>query len=244
MTTRDRLVLMTIVALVALGGVWLLIVAPQREQVSKLDSQVSTAQQSLTAAQAQVSQARGAQAQYVAAYASVVRLGKAVPADEQVPSLVYELDQASNHKHVQFSSITSSSAGGSPASAAGAATASAVAASAGFSKMPFTFTFNGSFFDLYNLLKQLNDFTLRTSSGIQATGRLLTIQSVNLAPAGSTGTAGSSKGELTGTVTATAYVLPTSQSLTGGATPAGPAGTTSSPPSSGAPAPAVIKVNP
>ena len=49
--------------------------------------------------------------------------------------------------------------------------------------MPFTFVFNGSFFDLYHLFQQLDRFTVRTSSGsLQVSGRLLTIQGVKLAP--------------------------------------------------------------
>ncbi len=49
--------------------------------------------------------------------------------------------------------------------------------------MPFTFVFNGSFVDLYHLFQQLDRFTVRTASGgLQVSGRLLTIQSVKLAP--------------------------------------------------------------
>ena len=43
-------------------------------------------------------------------------LGKAVPASEEVPSLIYQLAQASNQKHVEFSSI-STGANGAGASA-------------------------------------------------------------------------------------------------------------------------------
>ncbi len=108
--------------------------------------------------------------------------------------------------------------------------------------MPFTFVFNGSFFDLYNLFQQLNRFTLHTASGgLRVSGRLLTIQSVQLAPgtssAGSEKNSGSQKNsdsQLTGTITATAYVLPGSQGLTGGATAASPAGVTQTTSGSGA----------
>ncbi len=56
--------------------------------------------------------------------------------------------------------------------------------------MPFTFVFSGSFFDLYKLFQQINHFTLRTSSGsLQVSGRLLTIQGVQLAPERSSGSA-------------------------------------------------------
>ena len=151
--------------------------------------------------------ARTAEAGYPAAYASLVNLGKAVPTGQEVPSLIVQLAQATNEKQVEFSSITSGgSAGGSSASSS----AAPAAASAGFTQMPFTFVFNGSFFDLYNLFQQLNHFTLRTSSGsLHVSGRLLTIQGVQAGPETASGE--KSGGRLTGTITATAYVLPASQ---------------------------------
>jgi len=150
-----------------------------------------------------------------------VSLGKAVPASEEVPSLMYQLAQATNEKHVQFNSITTGGGVGSSSSASSAAsTTAAAAASAGFTQMPFTFVFGGSFNDLYHLFQQLNTATVRTSNGgLQVSGRLLTLQAVKLEPAG---TEGSSR-QLTGTITATAYVLPASQGLTAGATPSSPA---------------------
>jgi len=242
MTTRDRIVIIVIAALAVVAAAWLLAVAPEREQATKLGAQVSAARSALATAESSVASARSAQTGYAAAYASLVSLGKAVPTGQEVPSLIYQLEQASNQKRVEFASITSSGGAGSSSSVSSSTTA----ASAGFTQMPFTFTFNGSFFDLYNLFQQLNGFTLRTASGgLQVSGRLLTIQSVKLSPA--TSSAGSEKnsgGRLAGTITATAYVLPASQGLTGGATAASPVGSTQttsgSAPSSSATTPAVI----
>ncbi len=239
MTTRDRIVIIVLSALAVVAAAWLLAVAPEREQAAKLGAQVSAARSQLATAESSVTSARSAQAGYTAAYASLVSLGKAVPTGQEVPSLIYQLEQASNQKRVEFASITSEGGAGSSSSAS----ASPTAAAAGFTQMPFTFTFNGSFFDLYHLFQQLNGFTLRTASGgLQVSGRLLTIQSVKLTPTTSS-TKGSS-GQLTGTITATAYVLPASQGLTGGATTASPAGvtqtTSSSAPSSSVTTPAVI----
>lgn len=233
MTTRDRLVLVGVSALALLAVVWLLLVSPERKQASKLSSEVSAASAQLASAQGDAASARSAQRRYSSAYASVVSLGKAVPASEEVPSLMYQLAQASNQKHVQFSSITTG--GGSGASAAAATPVAAAAASAGFSQMPFTFVFGGSFNDLHHLFQQLNAATVRTSSGgLQVSGRLLTLQSVKLEPAN---TEASGAHQLTGTITATAYVLPASQGLTAGATPSSPsttAATTSASSTSGA----------
>lgn len=266
MTTRDRLVLMAVVLLGALGASWMLGVSPEREKAAKLDAEVSTAQATLATAQSQLAEAQGAQSQYSTAYASVVKLGKAVPADEEVPSLVYELDHVTHQKDVEFNSISTGTSGGSSPSASASATALGAAASGGFTQMPFTFVFRGTFADLYNLLHQVDNFTLHTTSGVLVTGRLLTIQSANLErkqegssenEAPGKGSSGSAKGsaekeaELTGTITATAYVLPPGQGLTGGATASGPSGSSASPASSSSPsssssptAPALVKVTP
>jgi hypothetical protein len=247
MTARDRGVLMGIVSLALLAAVWFLLVAPEREKASKLGTSVSAASAQLATAEAELTSARGAQARYAAAYASIVNLGKAVPPAQEVPSLIYQLDQASNHKQVEFNSIASgSSAGSGGAAGSGSAGASAASAtsSSGFSQMPFTFVFNGSFFNLEHLFQQLNRYTTRTASGsLQVSGRLLTIQSVKLAPLTSGAAGQVSKGGLSGTITATAYVLPASQGLTAGASPAGPAGAGAS--SSGSPTtPAIARVTP
>jgi Tfp pilus assembly protein PilO len=236
MTGRDRIVIVVIAALAVVAAAWLLVVAPEREKASKVGAEVSTAQAQLSSAESQMSAARSAEVGYPTAYASLVNLGKAVPTSQEVPSLIVQLAQATNEKQVEFTSITSGgSAGGSSGSAA------PTAASTAFTAMPFTFVFNGSFFDLYDLFQQLNHFTVRTSAGsLQVSGRLLTIQSVALAP-GTSSDSGKSSGQLTGTITATAYVIPASQAASS-ATATSPTGaqTTSGSAASSSATPAVI----
>ncbi len=242
MKGRDRIVLIVLVVLAVLGGTWIKLVSPEREQASKLSAQVSTAQAQLTAAEGKLAAARTAESQYGIAYAAMVGLGKAVPAGQEVPSLIYQLSLASTGKHVAFASIGAAAASGS--SSAGAATEASSATS--FAALPFTFTFEGSFFDLERLFSQLTGFTTRTATGdLAVSGRLLTIQSVKLAPVGSSGS-GSSHGELTGSVTASAYTAPASQGLTavGAGSTAAPSPAASSGASSPPTAPAIIKVNP
>jgi Tfp pilus assembly protein PilO len=247
MTARDRGVLIGMVSLALLAAVWFMLVAPEREKASKLGASVSAASAQLATAETELSSARGAQARYASAYASIVSLGKAVPPAQEVPSLIYQLDQASNQKQVEFNSIATGSAGSSGAAGAGGAGAAAASttASSAFSQMPFTFVFNGSFFNLEHLFQQLNHFTERTVSGsLQVSGRLLTVQSVKLAPLTSSGATPASKGLLSGSITATAYVLPASQGLTAGASPAGPAGAGASSSSASPTTPAIARVTP
>jgi Tfp pilus assembly protein PilO len=236
MTSRDRIVVLALAALAVVAAVWLLAVAPEREKAAKLGGEIATAQAQLTSAESQVTAARAAEASYTSDYTSLVTLGKAVPTGQEVPSLIVQLAQASGEKQVEFSSIATSGSG-----SASSSSATPAVAVAGFTAMPFTFVFSGSFFDLYNLFQQLNHFTELTSSGsLRVSGRLLTIQGVQLAPETASGS-GKSGGRLTGTITATAYVLPASQGVTADATATSPAdASTTSSPSSSATTPAVI----
>jgi hypothetical protein len=258
MTGRDRIVVIAIAVVVMLGAAWLIVVSPERKKAAALNAQVSAASAQLATAQGQVANARSAQTQYATAYASIVRLGKAVPPTQEVPSLVYQIAHATNQRNVEFSSITTpGSSGSSSSSSSSAPAAAAPTASTGFSQMPFTFVFNGSFSDLYRLFQQLDASTVRTAAGgLLVNGRLLTIQSVKLSPSTSASEKTAGKGgseQLSGNVTATAYVLPASQGLTAGATTSAPAGAASTPsatpasttaPSSSPTAPAIARVTP
>jgi Tfp pilus assembly protein PilO len=245
MTVRDRSVLIVAIVAGLLAGVWLEVISPERHKAGALVAQVSSAKTQLEAAETQVSSAHAAQSQYAAAYAAMVNLGKAVPANAEVPSLIDQLTRASDQKSVDFESITS--AGTAGASTSASATSTAPAASV-FTQLPFTFTFEGSYFDLEHLFRQLTNLTtLNTSGGIEVNGRLLTIASVALTPVTSTEeTSKTGPMRLTGTITASAYVLPESHSVS---SPSAAAGSSASPAAgtaaSSAPTPAaVVKVNP
>lgn len=254
MTGRDRLVAMVVAVVVVVVAAWLLAVSPEKDKAKKLAAQVASAQTQLQAAEGELANAQSAQTQYAAAYASIVRLGKAVPASQEVPSLMYQLAQASNTKKVEFASIVAGANGSTGSSSSSSSSSSTTAAAAavtpaGFTQMPFTFVFNGTFFDLERLLNRVDEFTVRTTSGsLHVSGRLLTIQSVKLAPkteGGATAT-GAKNLPLTGTITATAYVLPASQGLTGGATSSSPAstGTATASTGSSSPVPTATSVTP
>ena len=246
MTGRDRIVLIVAIVVVALVAAWMVVVSPERKQASTLSSQVEAAKSELTSAEGKLASARTAQAQYSTAYASLVTLGKAVPPTQEVPALIDQLTQASDRKNVEFASITASSGGG--AVSATSASSATGAASAGLSTVPFTFVFEGSFFDLEHLFQQLTDFATRSSTGsLEVSGRLLTIQSVRLTPAAS-GTSSDGKAaasNLTGTITASAYVLPPSEATATATSPTGAAAASSTTAAASSPTPAaVVRVTP
>ncbi len=252
MTTRDRLVLIGVIVLVVLAGGYLMVVSPERKQAAQAETQVQSAQQQLESAKTAAAGAKAAERRYDAAYSSVVRLGEAVPPATEVPSLIFQLDVASGLRNVDFASISTTTSGSAPSSAASSSAAGAAAASAtpaGFTQMPFTFVFKGSFQGLAHLLGQVDGFVQRTTAGeLRVSGRLLTIQGadITIENAGGTTASGAKVNPfappLTATITATAYVLPATQGLTGGATPILPGSTGSA--SSSSTTPALIRVNP
>ena len=98
---------------------------------------------------------------------------------------------------------------------------------AGLPTMPYDLTFEGSYFDVANFLKGVDDLVhLRESGQVAADGRLLTIDGFSLSPAEDTDP---SNPTLEVKLTVTSYVTPSDQGLTAGATPGGPAPSVSQP---------------
>lgn len=251
MTKRDRIVVGSLVLAAILGAFWLLVVAPQRKEAAALAKKIATAQQRLSAAQSSAGQALAAKGRYEADYATVAKLGQAVPADDDVPSLVYQVDSAAQRAKIDFRSLKlvqnsgkappppaaappapapsgdkGSDGGSSPPPPAAPAPPTQVAAAAlppgasvgaaGFPTMPFTFIFDGSFFNMERFLRNLGRFTRVEKDGVEVRGRLLTVDSFQLT-AGRDGFP-----SVSASVDATAYVLPPGEGLTAGATPQGP----------------------
>jgi hypothetical protein len=244
MRERDRLLLIGGVVAAVLVVTWMFWVSPERKSAATAKAAVGAAQTALDTAQSQVATAEASKARYAAAYSAMVSIGKAVPASADVPALIYQLDSATNSHDVVFNSITP---GGSSTSSSGSP-ASSSTVSSGFTALPFTFNFSGTFFDLYHLLGKLNSFAIQRKNGtLNVTGRLLTITGASLS-GGTTSstTSGSASPDLAqtlhGTITADAYVLaPTTAASTA------TGGTTATTPATGASTtgtPAVIGSNP
>jgi type II secretory pathway pseudopilin PulG len=243
-TARDRTVLIVVGFLAMLAAFWFLALSPKRKDADDLSAQLTVAHQRLDTAQANATSAATAKERYADDYATVARLGKAVPVDDDVPSLVYQLEATAKKGKIDFRSIklnstgtptTASSNAANLAQAAGSTTSSTASASAapavlppgatvgsaGFPTMPFTFDFQGSFFNLQRLLGAIDDLTTVDGDHISVTGRLLSVDGVQLkaAPEGYP--------RVDATVSVTSYLVPETEGLTAGATPAGPAASTS-----------------
>jgi type II secretory pathway pseudopilin PulG len=258
-TGRDRIVVIVVGVLVAIAASWMLVISPKRDEASKLQGQISSIQSSLSSAQSQVSAGEAARNAFRSSYSTMVRLGEAVPTDDNVPSLIFQLQSAAKAAGVDFRGLTlnpaaggttapttptpptgttgatgatgavgPAAAGTTPAigSATGVLPPGAAVGPAGFPVEPFTFTFQGNFFHLSDFFGRLQRFVVADNKRVSVSGRLLSLDAISLAP----GSAGFP--QIAATVSATTYLLPSTEGLLAGATPAGPAAGTSQPVSS------------
>jgi Tfp pilus assembly protein PilO len=211
-----RILIVAVVAFGAVGGYWKLVLAPKRAQVAELDQQIATEQAKLAQTQSLIATYQGAKDEYKTNYATVARLGKAVPVTDDTRSLVVQLDAAAKRSGVDFDSINvNGSAGGD-----GATVAPGAINAGGFSAMPFSFSFTGDFATLGNFFTRLEQFVTLKGDQIKVNGRLLRVESINLTPA-TDGWPG-----LAAQIGASSYIVPeaaeptaTSQSAVGSTTP-------------------------
>ncbi len=224
--TQSRILLAVVAAVAAAAAFFFLMLSPKRAEIAEVDAQIAAKKTELATNQQMVNEYKSAKTGYRTAYASVIRLGKAVPVDDDIRSLVVQIDGAAERSKVNFKSINVGGGAGAAAPASGPAGGAklppgATVGAAGFPVMPFTFTFDGSFHDLSKFFRRLESFVEVRNKNLSVTGRLLTLDSLTLQP--------TEYPKISAQVGATSFLVSPMEGLTGGATPQGPAGTTPSP---------------
>jgi hypothetical protein len=259
---RNTMLVVAVAAVAAVAAYWMLVLTPKREEASKLSKSIVTKQGELKAAEGQLATYELAKTGYKANYSLVARLGKAVPADDDVRSLMVQLNAAAAKSKVDFRTIqVGSGAGAAPAPTPAPAPAASDSGSsgskdspaapspksgstpapaavappvtvpgstpvgtAGFSQLPFQFSFKGSFFNLGDFFERLDRFVGVNQKRLDVTGRLMVLDTIALAP-DATGFP-----NIRASIGATTYMLPATQGLTAGASAQGPGTATGSTP--------------
>jgi Tfp pilus assembly protein PilO len=195
--TRTNKILIAVVALAAAGAAfWFLILSPKREEITTLDGAISAKQAEVAQAQAQLATYEQARSTYKRNYATLARLGKAVPADDDVRSLIIQIEATAEGTGVDFDQIelgsglagadssSETSSGEAPTTEELASAPGSISVAGGaLSAMPFSFTFTGGFFDLSTFFAKLEHFVKLNNDKLDATGRLLRIETVSIGPA-------------------------------------------------------------
>jgi Tfp pilus assembly protein PilO len=242
-SANNRLIIAMIAVAALAGAFWMLILSPKRQEASKLSNQVSQARESLAQHRGEVAVAVQARREFSVDYQQLVVLGKAVPGDDDTPSLLIQVNQIADSAKVRFQTIklTSSGSGEAPPPAEPVEAGSTpippteVAAStlplgaaigpAGLAVMPYELTFTGDFFHIADFIHGLDSLVKTNNEKVGVSGRLVTIDGFKLEASTEGGFP-----MLEATFTITTYLTPPSEEgVTAGATPEAPASATATP---------------
>jgi len=255
MTNANR-VIVAMLAIAALAAAfWILLLSPKRDEVAKLDAQAKELRASLAQHRSEIALALDAKAHFASDYQQLVVLGKAVPGDDETPSLLVQLNRIAKRSKVRFDTFTLTPGGGGGATSAppppsspeaggtsGTGSSKPVSATeaaasttplgaaigpAGLAVMPYTLTFKGSFFRLGDFIKGLDSLVTTNNSKVAVNGRLITIDGFSLA-----GDKNKGFPQLEATFGVTTYLTPPDQGLAAGAAPSGPGASTTGTPAS------------
>ena len=105
MSRRNSMLLAGVVAIAAVAAYWMLALTPKREQAAKLSHSIAAKQADLKKSEAELASYEQARSGYKANYSLVARLGKAVPADDDVRSLLIQVNSAAGKSKVDFRTI-------------------------------------------------------------------------------------------------------------------------------------------
>jgi len=224
---------MLVVAAVA-TAFWILALSPKREEASKLDTQVTQLEGSLAQHESEIATAEEARKEFPVDYQHLVVLGKAVPSDDETPSLLVQVNHIANHAGVRFQTLKLEAAASgeaetsSPLTTTSGETVSATEASAsllplgaaigpaGLAVMPYSLTFTGDFFKIADFIKGLDSLVKTTNEKVGVDGRLVTINGFSLSEDGE-----AKFPALQANFSVTTYLTPPSEGTTAGASPEG-----------------------
>jgi hypothetical protein len=100
-----------------IGAFWFLVLAPKRATMATIGDQIAQTETRRVAAERNAATAGQVRAAYERDYANLARLGKAAPPDDDVASLIYQLDTLARAHGVDFRALKLASAGAAAAPA-------------------------------------------------------------------------------------------------------------------------------
>ncbi len=140
-------------------------VKPKRAELQKLDDEIAALQTQISAATRLSAAPADAGDAPAIRVADLVALAKAMPDELDMPGIILELSSAASAAGVEFTAIQPGTA----------------TAGAGYLVAPVTLTFQGSYYELTELLYRLRTLVTVRDGTLDANGRLLTLDAINLA---------------------------------------------------------------
>ena len=154
---------LAVILLVAAVAGYMLVIRPQKADVERLDSEIATKQTQIDAAVQAAEAEQEAEPTTSIRVADLVELAKAMPDQTDMAGAILELNAAAESAGVAFNSIQP----GQPV------------AGAGYTQLPLTLGFQGSYYELTELLYRLRHLVTVREGVLDANGRLLTLDTVD-----------------------------------------------------------------
>ena len=161
MKRRNAYIVGAVVAVVVVALYWFFLLSPLRAKITETEAQVGEAQTQLLTMQSKLAQMTQSQDEAKKNEARLLELSKMLPDEDEVPSLLLQIQDLATESGIAFMTMT-------PAKSVPAGS---------YETVPLSLQFEGTFFDV-------NDFLYRVEQLAAAPGRLLSVESLTLAPLG------------------------------------------------------------
>lgn len=115
LTARDRKILAVLVLLATIAAYWFLLLGPKRDEAREAGEQLAEQEERRDTALASLAELEAAKNGFRADYATVVRLGKAIPTEVDMPGLLVQLQEAARGTGISFDSVSAGDRAAAPA---------------------------------------------------------------------------------------------------------------------------------
>ena len=166
MKKRDIGILIGLGIVVLIAAWYFLLIGPKRDQVSDLNNKTEQENQQLNENKKKLRNIDAERTSAQQTESDLLKLNKLIPVDNQVPSLIIELQQTATDAGVQFMDIKP----GTP-----------VAGESGTTIVPFQLKFEGTFFDVSDFLYRIENYARMQGTEVNVTGRLISVVTLKIA---------------------------------------------------------------
>jgi hypothetical protein len=166
MTIRKRdIIILAAIGLLAVIALWyFFLISPKRSEISEINEQTEVERETFERNSARLKKLDQERAAAQEATGELLKLNKLIPGDEQMPSLIVELQKSANDAGIDFVKIEPDL----PVPGAGATI------------IPIEMKFEGRFFDVNEFLYRVENYARMEGSEVNVSGRFLSVVEIKL----------------------------------------------------------------